>query len=208
MNYGAMKTLFNGLLNRRDNTAALTETFMQNSLLRTQRKLRIPAMEASTVFTIPSNYTGLQIPNDFLELIALSDPANATELTRTSLQNAMRYALILGELPRVFARQAGKWVIGPTPTTATTIQIDYYALFGTLAADGDTNVITDVMPDGIVYGALSLACDYYLDKRHDVFEQRYLSIRDGVQEQADMDELSGISQVAACNSYPVEEDCG
>ena len=209
MTYGEVKTLFSGLLNRRDNTPALTETFMQNSMLRLQRSLRVPAMERSVGYTIPaSTYDGVIIPSDFLELISLSDTANAYELTRTSLANALKYAVILGGEPRVFARRDARWVVGPTPSTGTVIRIDYYATFEELSADGDESIVTQIFPDALMYGALSLACDFYLDKRHDVFEQRYLNIVAAIQEQADMDELSGISQVAACNPYPHEEDCG
>ena len=40
-------------------------------------------------------------------------------------------------------------------------------------APTDTNIISVIAWDLIVYGALVLACEYYNDKRRDGFEQRF-----------------------------------
>ncbi len=207
MNYGDIKTQFSGLLNRRDNTAALTTSFIDQSILRIQRTLRIPAMEKSITATVGSLYTsGLDVPGDLLQLIAITDETSETEvveLTRVSLPEVL---LILnsGETgsARHFARRASKFVIAPKPVEGSVLRMDYYATFRALSADEDTNVLGDVAPDAIIYGALSYAASYFLDKRQADFEARFNQIMGDLDMQALRDELTGNAQVKPASYYP------
>lgn len=194
-----MQTQFTGLLNRRDLTPALTLAFLQQSILRIQRTLRIPAMEKSITATIGNLYSnGITVPGDLLQMIAMTDetdPANLVELQRVALPEVLRRlnvsTNVSGSPARVYARRGSKFVIGPLPSFGTVLRMDYYATLGTLAANTDTNVLGDVAPDLIIYGALSYGAAYFLDKRLAAFEQRFQQIHDDLQGQANNDELTG-----------------
>lgn len=213
MNYGDMQAQFTGLMNRRDLTPTLTLAFLQQSILRIQRTLRIPAMEKSLTATIGNLYTnGLTVPGDLLQFIAMTDetdPANKVELQRVALPEVLRVlndGMInspgVGNPCSIFARRASKFVIAPLPVTGSVLRMDYYATFGTLSASTDTNVLGDVAPDLIVYGGLSYAATYFLDKRQASFEQRYTQIYEDLMAQANQDELTGNACIAPAYHFP------
>lgn len=207
MTLGEIKADFTALLNRRDNTTALTTSFINNALLRVQRTLRIPAMEKSIRATIGTLYSdGLDVPGDLLQFIALTDetdPSNVFELSRVSLAEALSILNTNATgTARVFARRGSKFIIAPAPNQGSVLRIDYYATFRAISADADTNVLTDVAPDVLVYGALSYAAAYFLDKRQADFEARFKQIMEDLDIQALRDELTGNAQVSPASSYP------
>src|SRR4051794_2842813 len=114
MNYGQVKSQFQGLLNRRDITPSLVETFVQQAIARCQRELRVPAMEKAKLITIGTTYNGIIIPSDFLELIAL-EASDGIELSHVSAQEARQAERYCTGIPRVYARKGSKWFLGPKP---------------------------------------------------------------------------------------------
>src|SRR5687768_10835213 len=75
MNYGELKAQFEGLLKRRDMTAAQSDTFLQQAVSRVQRVLRIPPQERSVAITYDgSTFTDgeIPVPNDYLRLIGMT----------------------------------------------------------------------------------------------------------------------------------------
>ena len=190
MNYGELKTHFQSILNRRDLTASLRETFLQMSIARIQRELRAPLMEKAVEVTIGSEYDGLEIPSDYIALVALTVVDEEIKLQRVDLNVAQREAAAQNDFPRVFARQGGKWVLGPTPVEDTVIRIDYFGELDEIEEDEDENVLTIVAPDLITYGALVYAAEYFLDRRLEAFENRYQTMLNQIQSQADYDEIS------------------
>ena len=56
MNKGAIRTHFKELLNRSDITDSLADTFIDQSIARVERTLRIPSMEKT------ANYTIIEVP--------------------------------------------------------------------------------------------------------------------------------------------------
>lgn len=189
MNYGELKTHFQSILNRRDLTTTLRDTFLEMSIARIQRELRAPLMEKSINVTISDTYDGLDIPSDYLALVSITVVSEESKLQRVDLEVAQMLAENTA-IPQVFSRQGGKWVLGPTPAENTVIRIDYFAEFGALTLDADENTLTLVAPDLITYGALVYAAEYFLDRRMEAFEARYQEMLNGIQAQADFDELS------------------
>jgi hypothetical protein len=202
MNYGELKTHFQSILNRRDLTTSLRSTFIDMAISRIQRELRAPLMEKSVEVTIGEDYDGLEIPSDYIALVALTVVDEEIKLQRVDLEVAQLEA-INQTYPRVFARQGGKWVLGPTPTEDTVIRIDYFAELGALSEDTDENNLTIVAPDLITYGALVYAAEYFLDRRLEAFENRYQSTLMAIQGQADYDELSH-SVMRPCTNFEDE----
>lgn len=202
MNYGELRSQFQGLLHRRDLTTTLRDTFLQQSIQRVQRTLRIPAMEASLAVTMDETYGGLlPIPGDLLELKSIV--FNDYVLQQRDLTSVLEGANNSG-YPLTYARAGSLWVLAPAPTLGIIGRVDYYANFSPLSTDADSNPLSEIAPDVIIYGALSYACDYYLDKRGPNFESRFQQALAELQTQADLDELSGASVVSS--AYQFDQD--
>lgn len=186
-------------MNRTDLSAntALASTFINQSILRLQRELRVPFMEKVVRYTIPDTFDpglGLVIPSDLLELIDINVDSDSSgrfdyPLQRVTLKEAMARAEY-ADVPRVFARRGGYWVFGPNPQVGAVIEIVYYAEFAPLVDPTDENTISSIAWDAVIYGALAAACDFYNDDRGPQFEARYKQIGGDLQNMGDGDELT------------------
>jgi hypothetical protein len=210
MNLGDMKTQFSALLKRRDNTPALTDIFFTQAITRVQRDLRCPAMEK--IVTLATNATtysgGLVIPSDFLGLISLrvyDTNGNFVRVIEGRDEDTVARAARTNDIPYFYCRDGSKWVLGPSPIEGLTVRIKYYSDLG-LEVDADQHTLTNVASDLFIYGALSYAADYFLDKRVERFEQRFQNILVDLQDQADLDELDGSHAVSPAYSLDFS-DC-
>lgn len=210
MNLGALKTQFKAVLNNSvvTNNSALVSLFINQSIMRIQRELRVPFMEKQILYTIPEGFTKLAIPSDLLALKAIQvdedgDGILEFELARRDLPTVAR-ASESGGIPQVYARQGGSWVIGPMPAVASTILIYYYGEFAALVDDSSENTALKVAWDAVMNGALSAACDYLDDDRMERFEKRYVQITTQLQQQADADELTADAAVSPAIKYEDE----
>jgi hypothetical protein len=211
MNYSDIQAQFLGLLNRRDITTTQAQTFIQMALQRIQRDLRVPAMEKSVVVTIQSGFAGLVIPTDMLELINIiptttNGGVNTTDMKRIEkcdISTALVLAINTG-VPQKYARQGGMWILGQRPVLNDTIRMDYYAELAALVNPTDTNVITIIAPDLLVYGALGYAGDFYKDVRTPDWEARFTQIMMALQDMANEDEENGAYAVQPAFNYPDE----
>jgi hypothetical protein len=209
MNYGELQAQFEGLLKRRDMTPTQSSTFLQQAVSRVQRVLRIPPMEKSvsviydgTIFTNGE----LPIPSDYLRLIAMTatDPdGSEREVKKKDLQSVL-YARAGGAsgCPTAFARRGSVWAFGPIPAAGTSFRIDYYDEFGALSTPSDSNYLTEAAADLIIYGALSYAGDWFVDKRAPAWEARFQAIKGEIEDQAAQDEL--VNAVAS-SAYEIPE---
>lgn len=204
MNLSQLTAQFVALMNRTDlsGNSVLQSTFIQQSITRIQRELRVPFMEKTIAYLIPDTYDptrGLAIPSDLLELIDImvdsdNDGIPDYPLQRVQYKDAAAPAQYI-DVPRVFARLGGNWLIGPQPAVGRTMWLVYYAEFAPLINPTDTNTLSNIGWDAIVYGALSAACDYYNDDRSQAFEARYTQIMQNLQAMADSDELTADAAV-------------
>ena len=202
MAYVDVKNQFLGLLNRRDITASLTETFMGFAIQRIQREIRIPAME--TVLAVQTDGTAnFQVPGDLLEIISIhtNDTTSHQKLIRCDLQTILDNSKIFGS-PRYYYREGTTISIGPYPASGTNVYLHYYVNADALSADSDTNWMTEVAPTLLIYAALSYSSDYYLDDRKQMFEACYQQIADQLVQMAQQDELQNASISTAYDSSP------
>ena len=202
MAYLDVKTQFLGLLNRRDITPTLVNTFLTFGIQRIQRELRLPAMEKVAIFTTDGTFQ-VDVPGDYLEAISLytNSETSHLKLVRADTQTVLDYAKTYG-VPQYYSRVGAKFHIGPVPTTGTQLFIHYYADASALSSDTDTNWITEVAPTLLVYAALSYAADYFLDDRKQLFEASYIQIAEQLQNMALQDELANASVSSAYDSAP------
>lgn len=202
MAYLDVKTQFLGLLNRRDITPSLTDTFMQFGIQRIQRELRVPSMEQVVQVTTDGS-PQISVPGDLLQVISLhtNDAAYQNKLIRTDLQTILVYSKIPGS-PQYYYREGGIFYIGPYPPSGTTVWVNYYADVSTLTADTDTNWLTEVAPALLIYAALAYAADYYLDDRKGLFETSYQQIADQLTSMAQQDEVENASISSTYDTSP------
>lgn len=206
--YGDIRTKFISRMNRRDMTTTDADGFLQDAITRTQRILRVPAMEKSIIVQVDSAYTtagGVSIPTDFLQMrqVTYNDQY---ELQKADVSTVIPLATFNTGEPQLFCRRGGLWVLGPTPegpttdpntlvTTYNKVRVDYYAEFPAMINTTDETWLTDIASDVMVFGALSYACDHYADKRGDKFEARYLQIVGDLENMGDEDETAGSASV-------------
>lgn len=203
MNYGQTKAQFSAILNRRDITSSLTETFVKQSIQRAQRILRVPAMEKSSIIAVLAGDEGVNIPGDLLQFINVfwsSTGADWKKLKNYDIGDVYALRNVQGT-PEYFSRRDGDVILAARPDSDGYVLIDYYADFSNLINDTDTNWLTDIAPDVVIYGALSYAADYFLDNRRDVFEQRFVNAIDELTTQAQLDELTAAATMSPAYYY-------
>lgn len=195
MLYSDIQNNFQSILNRRDITPSQVTTFIGMAIQRIQRDLRIPAMETQTSYVMGGLNGVVPVPGDYLEMIAITfnDNVNQKKLSKTDFQTAIRLGNIPG-IPAKYYRSGGSFLIGPYPSLVGTVcYISYYQDATSLVNPTDHNWLTDAAPDLLIYGALCMASDFYLDERADKFEARFSSIMSSLQLQAFDDELENAS---------------
>jgi len=204
LQYSEIQTNFASILNRRDLTPSQTNLFLQFSIQRIQRVLRIPAMEAQLTL-VTDGSANLLIPGDLLETIALftDDTTNQDKLEKLDLQTVIRRSNVPG-IPYCYCRIGAQWLIGHKPPAGTNIYISYYQDASALSAPTDRNWLTDAAPDLFIYGALVRAADFFLDERKDQFEQAFTQALSDLQDQADRDELENASVGMACPTGQID----
>ena len=182
--------MFMGILNRRDITPSLVDTFMKFAIQRIHSEIRVPAMEKVVQLTADGS-SQLAVPGDLLEIISVhtNDPTYHERLIRTDLQNILQWAQVPGS-PQFFHRETGTLYMGPYPPQGTAVFVSYFGDSSSLVNDSDTNWLTEVSPMLLVYAALSYACDYFLDDRIQAFENRYTQVRESLQQMALQDEVA------------------
>lgn len=196
MNKGQIRTHMIALLNRSDLTDALADTFIDQAISRITRVLRIPSMEKVQTYNVANDVSGvstINLPNDLIEPLDIYSEGKA--LLRIPLHEMIEAQKTNEQgTPKFFSRVQGTYLLHPKPSTGTVV-LNYYAAFDTLSSDSSTNTLTTLVPDLLVYTALTYASDYFLDERGPQFESRASSFLSEIQQQADSSEQSGGLQV-------------
>lgn len=203
MNYGEVKSHFEALLNRSDNTSALTTTFIDQGIRRVARMLRSGMNERVQVISLQQQTASFTLPANFIEFISLYYADRELIRLPNSQFRPFADSPIQGR-PVHFTRQQETVFIHPQPSDGE-LTLYYYGDFDELSADSDTNALTTSAPDLLIYAALTYAADYYLDERATIFEQKFQAFLSEVQEQANDQELNGSTQIIA-PAYRFEDD--
>jgi len=187
MTYGEIRTQFKAILNRRDCTDTLADTFLTQALQRCTRELRTPAQEAEASVTVGSPWVGFPVPSDIISVIAMTaEMTSGTErkLKNLSLARFLELDNVASGQPEYYSRIGNYFQFRPTPAVDTVITLYYYGEFEAFTGDADETVLSLIAPDLLIYAALSYASDYYMDDRGQAFEGRYDQIRQAMQDQA------------------------
>jgi hypothetical protein len=210
MSYDTLRTDFLTMLNRRDCTNAMADSFIDRSIKRIQRTPKIPAQEKSITITINDDVyltNGyLIIPTDYLSLkdITYINSAGEPTVLRKAPLDEVQRAVFYGVQGAVttYVRIGRTWVFGAAPITGDSVRIDYYSEYSAVSQPTDDNILLDIAEDAVLYGALSYAGDRWNDKRTGGWEQRFVQIISDLQGQADDDDESGNAAVGQAFYYP------
>lgn len=195
MNKGELRSHMLALLNRSDCTDALADTFIDQAIARIRRTLRIPSMELQHVYTVDlaSGLNEVIIPANFIEMIDIHfDGVALVRIPSHEMVEAQKTGAVGS--PQFFTRVQGSLQLHPKPTSGS-LYLNYYGEFDALVDDSDSNSLTAIASDLIVYTALGYASDYFLDERGPLFDQKASQFIAEIQEQANSAETSGTAQV-------------
>jgi len=186
--YLELQTDVINLINRSDCTTALAKTFLQQAQRKIQRNLRIQSMEKSYQITAGTSGSSIYdatngkivIPGDFLELVYIytdNDLLQRVPLNRFIELNTSATST----RPKYWTRIANHFHLKPVPSTGTIITVAYHSEDTVLSADSDTNILSAIAQDLLVYGALTYAAVYFNDQRQQLFEAKYQQIYNDVE---------------------------
>lgn len=199
MNKGQIRSQFLALLNRNDCSNELADTFLEQGLARIQRTLRVPAMEKVQTYTANDIAPdALVLPSDFLNIKHLY--CGDVLLEFVDLNRFLRTPHSV-DTPRIYTRIQGSLKIKPVPPEGTEILMVYHGEIPDLVTDTDTNFITEIAPELLVYGALTYSADYFIDERKPLFEETFGRVFAELMEQAYLTEMeqSGMSIASPFN---------
>lgn len=187
MTYSEIRTQFKAILNRRDCTDALADTFLDQGLLRCSRELRITGQEVYDSYTVGDPFVGYAVPADIKQLIALTVTTTDGKEGKISSLPLSRFLELDAEAtgtPEFYTRIDGYFKFKPVPPVGTVLNMYYYGEHEAFSGDNDDTPLSLIAPDLLIYAALSYASDYFMDDRGQAFEGRYAQIRQAVQDEA------------------------
>jgi hypothetical protein len=176
MNIGDLRTKLKARLNRSDCTDALALDFIAEAVLRVDRELRSRLNEAHAVELLVDDQSRLEIPDDYLEMIALA-PEDATKLpTKRNLDAFLREAAATTSASDVkYTRRGGYWYLTPAQEEATPFILDYFAGSSLDASDtASTAVVLDQAWDLYLYASLSAAGSHFAHDNEMKWESQYV----------------------------------
>lgn len=193
MNKAQIRSQFKALLNRNDCSDSLANTFIDQTIGRLQRTLRVPSMEKAETITftaaLPDSFI---LPNDFLgikELYFIQAPYSKS-LERLELGRFLEINALGGSVPQYYCRVQNSMKVKPAQA-GMVIYMVYYGEIPDLVEDTDENFLTQIASDLLIYGALSFACDYFVDERKAAFAEQYKTIYEEIIEQNYQLEFAG-----------------
>lgn len=182
MNYGDLKASIEATLNRTDNTPALTASFVDKGIRLIQRRARLPFMEQAVIVAVGDDFAGIDIPSDFLGMIALhhGDGPRPLQVVGRPAFDAVPPAAA----PQVYTRERGRLLVAGRPRPGSTFRYVYHADAAALGLDEDTNGLLAAMPDLVEWAALIFAAEHFEDPRGERWQARYEATMADIEAQA------------------------
>ena len=175
--YSNLKTTIANYLNRSDLTANLGD-FIILTEARLNRELRVREMvNTDTSITTSSGTQSYSLPSGYLEattVIYQSDPfCTLRFISNTDFYNKYNTSQSKGK-PTFFTIVGDKILLGVTPDSSTTLQINYYKTLMTLSDSNATNTILTNYPELYLYGSLAEAAPFIMqDERINTWGNLY-----------------------------------
>ena len=192
--YQGVVAEFLAKLNRSDCTPTLAGYFLNDAMRRAQRQARLPFMETSQLVTAQGLMDFIAVPPDLLEIIDVyvsepwvnSRPRSLAHMSFREISGVERL-----QRPVAYARLNATIQIRGAVRKGGNVLLVYYRQMPELTSTTSSNGLLDACPDLLVYGALSIAGDYFQHPQATAWEQRFQSILSDVQGQAIALEMTG-----------------
>ena len=165
MTYDELKTEIANYLNRTDLTNQL-DGFIDKCEGEINRKIKHKDQIKRSQAVLDAQYT--QLPGDFIGIINvdLQGTNPPVALFQQSLESLDLHRSTTGDAkgqPKYFAVDGDTLEVSPTPDSATTIQLTYYAEVPPLSSTTTENFLSRTAPDVYLYGALKHASIYLME---------------------------------------------
>jgi hypothetical protein len=163
-NYGELKTAVENWRTRPDGfiTARIPE-YIALGEARIFTDLRVREMEASSTITTTASQETDTLPTRFVQARALYISGGGRLEYRSPTEFRSVYSGLPTGTPAYFTIIGGNFVWAPTPSGATSIEVDHYAHPAALSDDSDTNAVLARWPGIYLYAALLEAAHYVQD---------------------------------------------
>jgi hypothetical protein len=179
MNKGDLRAQFQSLLNRDDCSDAQANIFLENAMSRIQRVIRVPFMErmfqVTTALTdMPLTY--VQIPPDYIELkdIYVTPPSAVDMMPLTQLPSMRKLlAISSSKEPTAYTRFGATFQIRGPVAPGSSVLVHYYGEISDWSDDTSENEVSASAPDVVLFGALSIAGEYFRHDQTPAWEGRY-----------------------------------
>lgn len=169
MNLAQIRAMVLGDLDRTDATNAQADAWINSSISRISRKVRLPNSDTGELLSSTDGY--VNIPLNLVENRAIY--YNDTQLIQPAFPVFLAYPATCD--PKYFFRFGDRWLIKGTPSADTFIGVLYYQSPDTLEDDDDTGLIPGVAPDAVKYGALVEAATFFKDDRKTEWAQEFVN---------------------------------
>ena len=146
MNKGELRSHIKDVMNRTDLTDALTDTFIEQTLSRIQRLLRIPSMERTATQTA-AGYDGFVVPNNSLEIISIRSQGNQA-CTRMEYSDFVALSNVEGT-PTKFSRELTNRFYYIQFHLQNSLRTKYMQ-FTALTTDTSTNEISNIVKTSLM----------------------------------------------------------
>jgi hypothetical protein len=179
--YSELKTAVANWLNRDDLTSVIPD-FIALTEADMDRKIRHWRMEERSTADIDARYT--QLPSGFMEAVRFHldfDERPIDLVTPVFMQKQRQSNSDTSGRPLYYSIIAGQIEVWPTPDSAYTGELYYYARTTPLDDSNTSNWILDYFPDAYLYGALVHSAPYLVeDQRTQVWASLYQNAIDGI----------------------------
>ena len=179
--YSELKTAVANWLNRDDLTSVIPD-FIALTEADMDRKIRHWRMEQRSTADIDARYT--QLPSGFMEAVRFHldvDERPIDLVTPVFMQKQRQSNSDTSGRPLYYSIIAGQIEVWPTPDSAYTGELYYYARTTPLDDSNTSNWILDYFPDAYLYGALVHSAPYLVDdQRTQVWASLYQNAIDGI----------------------------
>ena len=200
--YDELKTSIGNWLNR-DDLAAVIPDFISLAENDMDRQMRHWRMEKRATAQIDTRYT--EFPEEFLEPLRFHLDDDERELEFTSSSSLQKYRRENQDdtgTPRFYALTAGQIEVWPSPDTAYTGELYYYAKTTPLSDSDTSNWVLQHYPDAYLYGALVHSAPYLIDdQRASTWAALYKNAIDGINSNSDKTKFAGSNLRMRLNSY-------
>lgn len=163
--YANLKTTIANYLNRSDLTSYIGD-FISLTESRLNRELRVREMvNIDTSTTTVASTQSYALPSGFLEattIIYQSDPFKILKfISNVDFYEKYNTSQTAGS-PTYFTIVGTNILLGVTPDSAKTLQINYYKTISSLSDSNTTNTILTNYPDLYLYGALAESAPFIM----------------------------------------------